>query len=241
MFDKIAVELEMPSLFWAIYVSIGLISIGNFLLYNKWISSENGIVTTRKNFFNSRLSYVGVYSLIGVMVLAGMSAGTTTYTGDETDEEDRRNGSFFSNTEIVSFSEYLNEGGTMEFTINITYPNLTNVNLSLSWTDEPDSRRIIRTYENDPDSFRASIGMVNLTRESVTGSNTHGQPGSIEIDQAFSGQVEYMNYTGEYLITIEMLDAGDLFPGVGVIGLTDQGNSFDLIVEYTYLTDRIPE
>lgn len=241
LFDKVAVELQMPSLFWAIFVSIGLISIGNFLLYNKWISTKLGTFETKKNFFNSRWSYVGVYSLILIMVLAGFSAGTTTYTGNQVDDDRDKVGPFFEVSETVSFSEYLDEGTSVSFPMDITYPNVIYFNVTLTWTDEPDMQRIIRTYENNPESFRISVEMENISAQSASGSNVHGEEGRIEMDLEFEGKPVFLNNTGSYSVTVELLESGNFVPGVGIIGFTDNGNDFDLMVEYTYLTDQLPQ
>jgi hypothetical protein len=237
LFDKIAVDLEMPSLFWAIYVSIGLISIGNFLLYNKWISTKLGTYETKRNFFNSRLSYAGIYSLIAVMILSGISAGTTSYLGDDEEGEEGEGRPLFEISETIAFSEYIADGDFMEFPISVNVPNVIHFNVSLTWMDEPDTRRIIRTYENNPDTFRVSVDMENITTMSESGSNIHGQPGSLEINLAFEGKPVFFNNTGTYSILVELLEAGDQFPGVGLIGFTDAGNDFDLVIEYTYLSD----
>jgi hypothetical protein len=239
LFDKVAVDLEMPTFFWAIYVSIGLISIGNFLLYNRWISRKLGIIETKRNFFNSKLSYLGVYSLIGIMILAGISAGTTSYTGDDDRGKSGISEILFESTEIEAFSDEIQEGATSTFTIDIVEPNIRFINCTLTWKDEDDIQRL-RAYENSPDTFTLDISMQNFS-ESASGSNVHGSSGEIIIDLAFDDEPEYFNYTGEYTFDVTLVTAGNYLPrlGPGVIGLTDNGNQFDLTVEYVYLTDQI--
>lgn len=238
LFDKIAVGMEMPSLFWAIYVGIGLFSIVNFLIYNKWISGKLGMREIRRGFFNSRLSYVGVYSLAAIVIIAGLSAGTTTYyPPDENGGGRDSDRILIEKSVLLSVSETLQEGSTYSMPLSIAESNVKYVNITLTWTDEDDLRRVIRTYENQPDQFSVALEMANVSRQSESGSNSHGSPGIIELNLEFEGQPDYMNYTGEYTIDVTLVDAGDFMPGIGIIGFTDTGNSFEMVVEYTYLAE----
>ncbi len=238
LWDAIAVGKEQPSFFWAIYVAIGLITIANFLIYNRWISIKKGTAETKPSFFNSRYTYIGIYSLVVFVIILGMNVGRTAYVGvQEGGEED-----------IITYSEItisermtdtLSEGDSMTFSFEVIDPNVIFFNISLTWQDEDDIQRL-RTYENEPDTFKLSIEMTNITSVSNSGSNTHGSEGTIELDLSFNGEPENYNWTGTYNVIVELVSAGDFSPGVGVglIGFGDTSNSFELVVDYTYLSEE---
>lgn len=238
MWDNIAVANEQPSLFWGIYVAIGLISIGNFLIYNQWIKKKKGIVETVKNFWNSRITYVGLYSIVIAIIIIGASLGTTTYVGSGENDDGQQDIKYFDQSSRISTSDYLQQGQSVTIPIELEESNILSFNLTLTWEDESDipGRPRVRQYENQPDSFSVEVEMANFT-ESYTqqGVNTVGSEGSIEINIDFEEIPDHTTYTGIYNVTITMQNAGNYQANLAFLQLTDSGNDFDLEIEYRFL------
>ncbi|OYT46775.1 hypothetical protein B6U90_00150 [Thermoplasmatales archaeon ex4484_6] len=241
MWDNIAVAQERPSLFWTIYVAIGLFTIGNFLLYNKWIKGGRTTTGERRTVWNSRASVIGVYSLVGVMIVLGLSSGTTTFIGGEDSEEGRGTYQWEESSVTVSFSEEnLAEGDSTIYPVEIPYPNIVRINITLTWSDEDDIQRLVRTYRNEPDTFLLGVEMSNMTEVSETAANEHGSEGVIGISLLFDPvedpfDEESFLHTGMYNITVSMMDAGNYNNRFSLMGFNDPGNGYRLVIEYRYL------
>ncbi len=114
---------------------------------------------------------------------------------------------------------------------------IRTVNATLTWSDEtnPPARRI-RRHENQPDAFSIVIGSANRT-VTGSGSNPQGGEGKIDITMTFTDE-ELLSMEGSQniSITVTMDSAGMWVPniGLGTIGLRDDGNAYDLMIEYDY-------
>jgi hypothetical protein len=243
MWDNIAVAREQPALFWALYVGIGLITIGNFLLYNRWITKKKGILDDRRSFWNSRATYAGIYSIVIAIVIIGASLGTTAYVGGYDNEKDDMDMVYMDQSTTVATSGQLVEGSMAMFEVEVEELNLIFFNATLTWDDEnePPGRPRIRQYENQPEEFKIEILMENLTQDySVQDVNVVGSQGNIPISIPLNGTLDYADYTGTYTISVTLVNSGNYIPNIGVLALNDPGNSFDLLVEYTYLKEIEP-
>jgi len=94
MWDTLAVGNGRPSFFWAIYAGIGLFTIGNFLLYNKAFGKKrDDIDRSRRTFWNSKLTIMGIYIMIIVVIFAGYGTERLNYSpftnGDDGPDEAR--------------------------------------------------------------------------------------------------------------------------------------------------------
>ena len=194
----------------------------------------------------------GILALTSVLVLAILVGATTTagtqnlwLLGPEMaplDDDGTDLGSMVDMTSTLSETGSLLEGET--YTIPLISEEgqlLKGVSATLTWTDEPDIRRI-RVYENTPDTFSLAINGPNETQE-VSGANPDGAEGSITASVDFSPEeIEQMistsgeNYT--ISIDIKMVEAGMYLPraGIGAIGLNDVGNSWSCTIELIWLT-----
>lgn len=241
LYDGVAVNLEKPSFFWAIYVAIGLISIGNFLIYNRWITKKKGITRKKRTFFSSRLSNVGVYGLVVIVLFGGFSAGVTQYIGgkDAPDEPDFDIKMFdLMKGAPIFISDYATEGQPHEVVQNISEKMVASISFRLTWTDEEDAGWIgpAPVRENQPDTFTVIItGPTAGLTAHETGSNTHGREGVIQFVVEVPVQIdEALNGTGDWEIFIEV-DAGDHEPVMGLgMKFTDSGNDFTLEMTYEY-------
>jgi len=112
---------------------------------------------------------------------------------------------------------------------------IRSVNATLTWTDELDMRRIVRTYENQPDTFRLSMTGPNISVEEEA-ANVHGEEGMITLSLDLDDdQITALGTNSTITVTVTLVEAGLFAPGIGVIGFTDTGNEFMLTIETTYL------
>ena len=238
LWDRIAVGMEKPKFFWAIYIGIGLFTIGNFLIYNRLFGPKTeDKAGTKWNFFNSRWSYLGVWAIIPIVVIAGMSMGTTTYYPPE--EDDVRY-VYELRTGTISYSGSLEEGESEINEIVISEENVMWVNVTLSWTDEPDQTFLLREFQNQPDEFQLTFAPCNGTESSERDSNRRNDQGAIQFSHSYMMEPDHTNGTGAHTIEVRLVSVGDYTTGFDppftLPGRPrDTGNNYDIQVSYDYL------
>ncbi|MEE9151066.1 MAG: MFS transporter [Thermoplasmata archaeon] len=235
--------LHTPKLFGAIVPAIGLLTIGCLILYNRWINKlakeEDAFYEEDKSIWTKMTTSAVAFMFIPIIIGVGYMGGTDIFYGIG-EEEGTGTTTDWSKYEIVAgnpitMSGYSDENSDTLVTGLIKEENLISMNLTLTWTDEPDEQYGLRTYENEPDTFslRVETPDGNEYREGPE-SNAHGETGEIILTITFDPDIDpYLNGTGQYNITIECGDCGDLFT-TGLIGFTDTGNDWDLLIEYEY-------
>ncbi|MCK5773694.1 MAG: CPBP family intramembrane metalloprotease [Thermoplasmata archaeon] len=218
---------------------------GKLMAIQKFMHSHDN--ARRPVYSTSAILTLTTVFVLAILVGAATTAGTQEFQLLDPEmsplEDDGADlGSMVDMTSTLSETGSLLEGET--YSIPITSEEgqlLKGVSATLTWTDEPDIRRI-RVYENTPDTFSLAISGPNATQE-VIGANPDGAEGSITNALEFSpDEIEGMistsgeNYT--ISIDIKMVDAGMYLPraGVGAIGLTDTGNAWSCTIELIWLT-----
>jgi len=249
MWDNISVDLERPSLFWGIYAALGLISIGNFLIYNRWITRKKGIVPKKRSFFTSKLSNVGVYFLVFLVIFLGYSSGITHYIEEEKEAVITTiNLSEFDLIEAEPYllNDYADEGQQTPVPFTIVEESVANVHFRMTWRDEPDSDG---THTNEPDSFSISVASPDGSfLEEGSSSNSQGVEGTIEFTLTLftendpPHEMPFMNGTGEWVVVVSV-NAGDHEPLIpdpifGLRTVGDTGNDFDLEITYQYFKKK---
>ncbi|MGA1848619.1 MAG: MFS transporter [Thermoplasmatota archaeon] len=243
MWDRIAVGMEMPKLFWSIYVGIGLLSIGNFLIYNKFFGPKSKkLISVKKDIFTYRWSFLGVWAVIPLLVLAGLSLGTTTYVGVGGGGGNDHIYNLQSTT--LSFSGTLTEGQSQVHELLIMEENVQWVNVTLTWTDEPDETFLLRTFQNQPDQFELSFTPCNSTEDSQRGGNPRNGEGELVFNHQYTMEPDHWNGTGSHLIEVTLVEVGDYRAGIELpISLPgrprDTSNSYNIRIRYDYLV-KIP-
>lgn len=239
LYRSLAVNMQMPRAFWAIFISIGLLTVFNFLLYNARFGIESP--PGRAPAYIPRKSVsLPLLVLIPLVLISSFSLGSVTYFGVE--GEGAREEAEYVLTKVKSEEidgGRLLEGQTATYVLNLFTPSVRSLNVTIRWADEPDIRRFGREYQNQPDHFAAYLTPPNGTRipfEEVANPNPIGGYGELRISYVYeSGESPpYYNATGEYLIEVHMVFAGDYRPRVGLIGFQDDGNDFTITYDYTY-------
>lgn len=151
--------------------------------------------------------------------------------------------SLVESVEIESDSGYLNEGDSVPFEFkSATDKYLRDVKVAVTWTDEPDSGRILIQYENQPDTFSVAINGPNASA-SDSGSNPRNGQGEITAQLSFSlEEISQITATDgeeyEVNVTITLDQAGDQESPSGLVGENDLGNDYDYKIEIVWL---VPE
>jgi hypothetical protein len=137
--------------------------------------------------------------------------------------------------ETLTFDGDASENSQDQFSIDIGEYNVKSISFKLTWTDEPADTG----FENDPDTFSLSVetpnGTVFESEESTSSS------GSIPISISFNpDRSTFVEGTGIYIVTVICGDCGDqhTMGPLGLIVRTDDGNTWDLSVEYDYYSEK---
>ncbi len=253
IWDWVAVGLEKPSLFWAIFLSMGILTIGNFLIYNKYIMKKKGLEVPRYGFFYSKWTVFGTWAVVPIIILVGFSLNNVDYIGLMEDTDTTPDFDIRSYKEVDGVTHTFNgqvsenEAFLEEYTLNKPEDGslINSISFRLTWTDEDDIRRIVRTFENEGDELGISVllplndetGQVLISAESELTRNTHGSSGEVTL-QVNIGHVdlESLNGTGVWEISVICGDCGDLkAPTPALTMYEDTGNAFSMTVEVVYL------
>ncbi len=192
---------------------------------------------------DKKITFVG-FGVLFLMIITALIFGSNISGGEEGRSslpEDILKG-YPMNTTTESYSGDLNAGASQTFELDLAGKLVKNITATLTWTDEQDlsGRPRIRRYDNQPDTFSLSVSDVegNIT-DKDSASNPQGNEGTVTamITNEDSDMVQLLNgdYQGEtWSVEVTMVDAGMWAPRIGVIGFTDNGNAFSLVVEYEF-------
>jgi len=112
---------------------------------------------------------------------------------------------------------------------------IRSINVTLTWSDEPDRRFGVRMYENAPDTFEVKVldPTGNDIRSGST-SNPQGGQGSIDVPVLLTDD-EVVDYKGkgDFTVEITLTDSGVYSPriGLGVRTVADGANDYSLSIE----------
>jgi MFS family permease len=243
LYDNIAENMENPSLFWSIVVSIGLVSTFFFIFYNKkyadekpdeeeGIIEEKEILPKKRGILDYNLTMIIPLIAIPILLIIGMSVGTLSFHELKYDEEEGVEPILEIEVATASFSTYVNENNQADFEIEITEDNyrLLWMNATLTWQDEGSS---YFGGTNEPDQFRLVI--IPPTGEPLDESDFQtAQPISISIPLDYKEKDFKDNYVGTWRVVVEAGDCGDDFSRFNFRSTPDTGNDVSLEVQYSY-------
>jgi len=184
-------------------------------------------------------------SILGAVAFGAESDLTPLYAGVAVTGKD----SSYDFDELVEIPEIVNATGSMAEGASemIGFDSSENkyiaeVNVKLTWTDEEDIQRV-RTFENQPDTFRVTISGPGNNTKTGASENPKGGQGTVMQSLTFNkSEIEAMVDEGDddYNVTvlIEMVTAGSFqaTTGPGLIGFTDTGNDYSYEIEVVWLT-----
>ncbi len=234
---------HMPKLFGTLIVAVGILTFASFILYNRWINKlakeEDPTFKEDTSMWTKVTTAAIALMFIPIVIGVGYVGGTDTYFGDD-DDDDGPSLTDWTTYEIrdgdpTTRAGHANENTDTIETMDVDAENVLSITFTLTWTDEDDIVYGPRTYENEPDSFslRAQAPDGREEREGPE-ANAHGEQGEVVLTMEFDPDIDpYLNGTGTYNVTIQCGDCGEFFSS-GPIGFTDDGNDWELLVEYEY-------
>ncbi|UCH89864.1 MAG: MFS transporter [Thermoplasmata archaeon] len=256
----VAVELQMPYFFFGILIAFGfLLYIAFILYYQKWgqdvIERAKRIAEEEEGkkaeiiddgykepfifrLYETKAPILLSLIMIPIILFSTFSLGTFNYIGPEKEEEVRP---------IFDINNYnvapgltadsggtLAEGQTQTETMEIALAEgekLKSVTFELTWTDEDDYTRVVRTWENEPDEFELTASFGENVTNRTQGANLHGASQTIsvtfEFDYEFDDEIKG---AGIWEYSVRLIVAGDLTNPRSPILYTDDSNSYDLTI-----------
>ena len=207
---------------------------------NKERKQEDATFVQDTSLWTKSITAIVAFMFIPVLIGIGYAGGTDVFYGEDDVTDGGPKLTDWSKWMVgdggpLTSSGQLQEGASTVETISVSETNVLSIKFTLTWTDEPDQQYGPRTYYNEPDTFSIQAQAPDGTESrSESGSNPQGGSGEIAVTINFSPDKDpYMNGTGSYNVTIELVECGDFFSN-GPIGFTDTENSYELAVEYEY-------
>ncbi len=151
-------------------------------------------------------------------------------------------GEWVPRTGSTPFADYTNEGQTTVLDPALDDLNVVSANVTLTWTDndvaEPGPGVTPLSPKNQPDTFRMFVFLPDGTQlADVAANDPTSRVGEIRITVPVQTDG---NLTG-WSIHVDCDEAGDVVGPFGRVWATDNGNAWDLEIEYTYLEWVVPE
>lgn len=227
----IAENMGMGRLFWAIIASIGLVSASAFIQYDRHYNKE-------KKKRKPRISAITPIIFIPIILLIAFSLGPDPVYRDVFSEEeeieevlDKKNWVFRNYS--YNFNGKLDEAESTSYDLSSGNLVIHQISLSLSWSDEKDFRRL-RKFENEGDTFSASINLDNEVVDKDRFTNQHTKQGYIQLKYQANELGENIT-NGKAEITLEK--CGDYYPKVGfdLFSIEDSSNDYNLEIDVTYV------
>ncbi|MDG6224431.1 MAG: type II CAAX endopeptidase family protein [Candidatus Thermoplasmatota archaeon] len=241
------------------------ILIGLFYLVHKfyWEPHRRGqpafggkLMSLQKAFFShdvgerQTLSTSGILSVITILTLVVLATGASvlgtddfSLLGPQSDRDKVPLNPLFDYTarmEIIPKVNTVNLGQEDPERITTSaFTLISSLNVTLSWEDEPDMVRFGRTYTNQPDTFRVTITGPNVSVEEQASNPIHGE-GLIELGVIIPvDEILAQSNNTEFVVTVTLVESGMYAPRIGIIGYTDNVNSYEMEIEVTYLEKEI--
>ncbi len=253
IYENVAAVGERPKLFWAIMVSIGVLTVALLLIYNRVYGTRGAPKvaltdqkTFRKKFMSSNLSIVVILLLIPGFLTMGYFGGQNTYYREG--EGEKQHVFSLNDYEVIpsfndDFSGTSGEGQTVIMHMNPYELEegqlLQSVTFELVWTDEDDFTRLFRTWENQPDQFQLDVTAPDNPTLTETGENPHSQEGRISITMEFDhDSSKSLNGTGDWIIEITLVSCGNLENPTSPIAYTDSTNDYEVFISSEVYTPK---
>jgi POT family proton-dependent oligopeptide transporter len=140
----------------------------------------------------------------------------------------------------INSEGYSNANTDTTYQAEINATNLLNVTFTLSWTDEPDTTRFLRTWQNQPDNFGLEVSSSDGANASAPMTpNVHGAEGKVSCTLHFEPKKPGSDAArGPFNVTVKCGACGMSTNRASPIGYTDAGNAWTLEVSYSYYAKK---
>jgi MFS family permease len=262
MASYVAFDLRMPNFTYGILISISLILVVAFMGYYRiWGQDiqdrakriremEEGKDEKEEEkkkeplffkLFDSNLMMIIPLILVPIILIGTYNIGTKTFYGGLEDDDLVRPPFNIDDFEVSAITDDYSPGTLMEgaSTTQMVTAEVENgqliksITFQLTWEDEDDFTRLLRTWENEPDEFdlTATFADDENQTQSTSGANAHGSSQTIEV--TFEFDYEYSDVSlgiGDWAVEITLTTAGDLTNPRSPILYTDDSNTYELDV-----------
>jgi dipeptide/tripeptide permease len=258
-YAAMAEEMHRPKLFWSAISAVGLATIAALLLYGRFIGtkapgkgrpegtgagdaggrSEGAGRQFIRGAFRSRWSALACLAVIPILIGGALGGGTDGFLRGGVGAGGTWTSYSLSNgTATLSGQGQENMDSTEQ--VDISEENIVDVTFTLTWTDEADMQRLLRTYENQPDQFGLKVAPPNGTAvEARPVANVRGQPGEVSVTIGFApARPGDGKGTGAYEVTVVCGACGDFTHPVSLVAYTDAGNAWTLEMGYQYYAKK---
>jgi len=246
-YSYFAKSLLLPKVYLSLVISVGLVTMVCFFLYNRWMISEtlklDPEAEVDRSIWTKPITAGIVLLFIPITIYGAYLGGPNTLFED--DEvimipADWDTDYSIIDERIVTIGEYSTEGSDYIHELSLSerdYKNIISLTFILTWIDEDP---INVRYTNQPDDFQLLVSPPwdnsSSIESSVSSSGTITTTLSI-----FNSDVNkydpFYNGTGEYKVTVHCDNCGDQVlrrPSGGVFTQPDNGNDWDLEISYKY-------
>jgi len=200
-------------------------------------SAQGGTALRRHPVWESQITVAVALLLIPCLLFGAYSGGTDRYFREGGGEV----GGTWDNYIVteggpITTEGYSNTGTETTEQAGINATNLLNVTFTLTWIDEPDTTRLLRTWENQPDNFGLDVSSPDGANASAPMTpNVHGEEGKVSCALRFEpGKPGSDADRGPFEVTVKCGTCGMATNPFSPIGYIDSGNAWTLEVSYSY-------
>lgn len=264
LYSGFAENMQMPKLFWAVIIAVGLLTLSGLLLYRSYLGvkpkttatkgtaksakikeangakareAKGGYIPLFVHATSKKISKLSFIVPIVVMILilsVSAGAGTDKYYRGA-GEQKVTDWSGYQKQQIDLGSQ---NGYSAEKSDIVKTVKIDDVNiLNVTFTLRWTDEPSSIFTQNEPDTFNFTVELPNKTvRGAAQHMNPNGGEGTTSIVISYSPQKDPSTEgTGEYKITIKAGDCGDVYyKGTKIKAEDDKGNEWALDVGYEY-------
>jgi hypothetical protein len=205
------------------------------------VSAQRGVPLRKHPVWESQITVAVALLVIPGLLFGAYAGGIDAYFRDNgAPPVSGHWGSYdLTDGKPISISGYSNANTEATQTVAINDTNVMNITFALVWTDEPDMKRLVRTYENQPDEFALSVTSPNGTAyDSPVTANIHGQEGKITVSVNLEPKKPSKEANASFEVTINCGNCGSYYNRASLVGYTDPGNAWTLEVNYQYYAKK---
>ena len=177
-----------------------------------------------------------------IAILLVIEAAIVGFGGGPPGPEPPPEGEWVARSGTVRLDGVTTEGMTDEAFPEVDDMNVVAADITFGWSDidanEPGPGITPLAPKNQPDTFRVTVTLADGTTYSEEGTNDPDtRLGEIDLTVPIRQEG---NLSG-WIIEVECVQAGDVVGQFGRVWTVDDGNQWDMLIDYTYLEWVVPE
>jgi len=240
-YNHFAYNEQRPQVYIATVITVGLLTLVAFMWYNRRQMADflqkDPTYRPDTGIWTKPVTMVVALLFIPITFWGAYAAGTMDLVLEGEGPDELTDWTEYDIvTGSVSFSEYTGEASASDTTFDITAVNVIDVTFTLTWADEAD---FSPRHNNEPDEMALEVFSPDgRDLDADYRSNPVGGRGQVSIVVTFDPDEDpYTNGTGEWLVNVLVGTCGDNVlwrPSIGLFDQPDNGNQWDLDVDFRY-------